>query len=198
MIKLNVKQGSEEWFEARRCVVTASEYSKVITSTGKPSKQQAGYLAALIAEMQTNNTDTFSNHWMERGIILEKDARQFYEMKNNVTVEQVGLIYKDDEKLIACSPDGLLPGRGLEIKCPAYATHKKYLKQNKLPSAYVAQVQGSMWVTGLDKWDFLSYHPDLDPLLITIDKDDDYHKLFTSIMDDFLTILVEKRSDFSI
>ena len=50
----------------------------------------------------------------------------------------------------------------------------QYLLDQKLPTTYIPQVQGSMWITGFDSWDFLSYHPDLEPLLIHVKRNDDY------------------------
>jgi putative phage-type endonuclease len=195
VIKLNVEQGTPEWFEARKDIPTASCYSRIVTATGKKSAQQEEYLKELTSVKEKRS---FQSNWMTRGISLEVEARQFYELKNDVKVEQVGLVFKDSEKLIACSPDGLLPDRGLEIKCPSDRVHSQYLIKSTLPTVYIPQVQGSMFVTGLDRWDFLSYHPDFAPLLITVERDDEYQKLFTKVMNGFLNVLVERRRQMSL
>lgn len=83
--------------------------------------------------------------------------------------------------------------KGLEIKCPAAHTQVKYLFGNKLPTEYILQVQGSMWVTGLDEWDFLSYHPSLPTLLLNVKKDEAIHKALDKYVPPFIKELNEKR-----
>lgn len=172
MITLDLDQGSPEWFEARLGLITASNFDKLITSTGKRSTQSKSYMHKLLAEWLTGTSiSQEANEWMQRGNELEAEARSFYELMTGFDVKQVGLVYADEDKTVSCSPDGLMSDRGLEIKCPAPHTHVSYLLSGKLPSKYVAQVQGSMYVTGLNKWDFLSFHPEMEPLLITVERD---------------------------
>lgn len=187
---LDVPQGSEEWFDARVGKISASNFSKLITSTGKKSTQYTTYQHSLIAEiMMGHKIETHQSEAMKRGTEMEAEARAYYELVTGHDVEEIGLIYKDDTRRVSCSPDGLLSGcpRGLEIKCPLEKTQIKYLLAGKLPSEYVAQVQGSMYVTGLDSWDFLSYHPELPPLLLTVEKDPDFHTALDSIINEFIT-----------
>ena len=168
----NGEQGSQEWLEARMGRITASGMAKIITPTGKPSSSIDGYIAELLVEWQAGEPqETFRSELMERGNELEPEARSWYEMATDTEVEQVGLVYLDDQELIACSPDGL---PGLEIKCPSAAVHVGYLLGGEMPSKYIPQVQCCMWVCGKDSWDFLSYHPNFPPLLKTIKRDDKY------------------------
>jgi hypothetical protein len=145
MITLNVEQNSPEWFEARCGIPTASSFKEIFTSQGKPSASATNYMHKLLAEWLTGSkTEIKQTEWMERGSLMEDEARAWYEFQTGNAVMQVGLVYKDETKMIACSPDGLISyGNGLEIKCPAAHTHVKYLLANKLPSEYVPQVQGS-------------------------------------------------------
>lgn len=194
MIVLNCEQGSDEWFEARCGVATASKFDAIITTTGKASTQAEAYMNSLVAEYFTREKVSIKqNEWMQRGVELEVEARAYYELTTGREVSQVGFILKDDQKLIGCSPDGLMLDRGLEIKCPAPSTHISYLLSGKLPTAYFQQVQGSMWVTGFDKWDFLSYCPNLPPLLLTIEKDAVFHDQLSQAMSDFIEKMQEKK-----
>lgn len=189
---LDVEQGSQEWHDARCGVLSASIFDKVITSKGTLSTQNIGLMNQLIAEKLTGKrVEIKSNDAMLRGIELEPKAREYYEFVTGRVVKEVGLVYKDASEDISCSPDGLpLISLGLEIKCPLAHTHISYLLANKLPTKYTQQVQGSMWVTGLDKWDFLSYHPDMDQqLLITVEKDVEYHKCLDKVLNDFISKL---------
>ena len=50
MIALDLQQGSAEWVKARLGIPTASQFSRIITSTGKLSGQADGYMHELLAE----------------------------------------------------------------------------------------------------------------------------------------------------
>ncbi len=195
MIILDVEQGSEEWFQARCGIPTASCFDKIITPTGKASTQHKAYCNKLVAEYFLKDKISIEqNEWMLRGTELEPEARAYYQIITDINIDEVGLIYKDDNKLISCSPDGIAKDRGLEIKCPAPHTHVEYLLNDRLPTKYIPQVQGSMWVTGLKKWDFLSYHPDLPPLLLTVEADDDFHIKLDDLMKPFVQNILINRS----
>lgn len=165
-------QGSEEWLQARLGVVTASNFSKVFTTTGKLSTSREGLINQLIAENLTNKpTDVFKSDAMARGNELEPQARAMFEVMMGVDIEEVGLIKLRDHE-IGCSPDGLFDDTGIEIKCPLPATHCAYLRSNKLPSTYVQQVQGTMFVLGLERYFFMSFHPEMKPLIIEVKRDE--------------------------
>ena len=176
---LDIEQRSETWFRVRGLIPTASRFDKILTPTGAPSKQAGAYMNELLANWLAGGVtheggDGFISEWMQRGVDLEDEAVAWYEM-TVAEVERVGFCVRDDEQA-GCSPDALLTGheRGLELKCPKASTHVQYLLDQKLPTGYIPQVQGSMWVTGYGSWDFLSYHPDLEPLLIHVERDNNY------------------------
>ena len=174
MIILDVEQGTEEWLQARLGVPTASNYSKIITSTGKPSAQADKYINDLVAQKLTGEIpEMFKSDAMQRGNDLEPQARAYYEFMTDNVVEEVGLILNYDGA--GCSPDGLIgDDGGLEIKCPLGATHVSYLRANKLPTEYVQQVQGCMYITGRSWWDFVSFHPDMESMIIRVERDDEF------------------------
>lgn len=188
------EQGSDEWLLSR--VITASNFGKILTPTGKKSTQSKDYMSKILGQWMTGvSPDSFKSGSMDRGTELEEEAKNYYEFENNCDVETVGLIYKNDKKLISCSPDGLSDERkkGLEIKCPEQNTQIEILLSGEMPLKYIPQVQGAMWVTGLTEWDFLSYHPDMPKLLITVKKDEAYHKLLDTFIYAFLAEMLEKR-----
>lgn len=168
----DLEQGSEEWFASRIGIPTASNFAKILTpKTLKMSAQAKQYAIDIIAE-EYEPSEPLDSEWVLRGIELEDQAREAYEFLKDVKVEQVGIAYKDDSKSVSCSPDGLIPDSGLEIKCPKLTTHINYLLNGTLPDAYIMQVQGSMWVMGLDTYDFMSYHPSAKPFVITVNRDE--------------------------
>jgi hypothetical protein len=176
MIILDHEQGTEAWHLARLGKPSASGFSKLITSTGKPSASAQGYISQLISErIMGAPQETFQNEHMARGTALEPEARETYEFITGNTVDEVGFILGDTEEY-GCSPDGLIgEDGGLEIKCPAPHTHVSYLrKPERMPSKYRQQVQGCLWVTGRSWWDFFSYHPDMPHLLVRVERDEAY------------------------
>lgn len=189
MIILDCEQGSPEWHEARLGIPTASGFSRLMTPTGKPSVSLETYLNELLVEALLGERKLVETPAMARGRALEAEARAWYEFETNREVQQVGFVLRDD-RLVGCSPDGLLPDSGLEIKVPSAATHVAYLLAGGLPSEYRAQVQGCMWLCERDHWDFLSYHPDLPKLLITVPRDDAYIETLSKQV----TALLDKKS----
>lgn len=193
MIILDIDQGSDEWLQARAGIPTASNFDKIVTSKGDPSKSATAYRHKLLGEWLAGPEESFKSDAMDRGNALEGDARSLYSVFRDKDIGQVGLIYKDDTRLVSCSPDGLMDNGGLEIKCPLAHTHIKYLMDNKLPSKYIAQVQGSMYVTGMDTWDFMSYHPKIAPLILTIERDNDYISKMNELIEKFIVKLLIDR-----
>ena len=179
MIVLDCEQGSTEWIRSRLGVPSASMFSKIVTTKGAWSTQADGYINQLIAELLTGETTEVKvTEWMQRGTDLEPFARNFYSLMSGNEVQEVGFC-KHDTLETGVSPDGLIIGTegGLEIKCPTPATHIAYLRAGVLPSKYKQQVQGCMWVTGRDWWDFMSYHERMPALIVRVERDDDYIKL---------------------
>ena len=176
---INVEQRSPEWFEARLGVPTSSNFSKIITMTGKPSTQSKNYMYKLAGEKVSKVIeDSYQNAAMARGIELEDEARQMYQIVSSNAVEEVGFCITEGDMICGASPDGLMGDDGLiEIKCPAVHTHVGYLMDNKLPSEYFQQVQGQLLVTGRKYCDFVSYFPGIKPLIIKVERDEDFLKL---------------------
>ncbi len=171
MIIENVAQGSAEWKHVRLGIPTSSNFNKIITIKGEPSKQKQKYMYQLAAERITGvKEDTYTNAIMERGIMIEAEARNIYEFITENEVEQIGFCYHSDKKLWGCSPDGLIGKDGvLELKSPLSHTHVGYLLSGKLPTDYFPQTQGQILVTGRKYVDFFSFYPGMKPLLIKVE-----------------------------
>jgi hypothetical protein len=113
---------------------------------------------------------------MERGNEREGAARDLFGAIMEVDVKEVGFHLHDDYD-IGCSSDGLFcldSDTGVEIKSPRASTHIKYMRNKKLPTEYMQQVQLSMWLLEVEKYFFFSYHPDLKPLIVEVRRDDEY------------------------
>ena len=180
MIIVNdVIQGSDEWLSLRCGVITASEINNIITSTGRDTKDEKykTYIRQKAGEIISGRTDSsYSGGYMQKGLDMEDEARNMFMMHEFKHVSEVGFIFKDEDKRVGCSPDGLSINSGLEIKCPKISTHIKYLQQSKVPSEYIPQIMFSMYVTDLKYWHFMSYCEGLNPLIIKVSRDDEYIK----------------------
>jgi putative phage-type endonuclease len=178
VIILEHEQGSPEWLASRLGRPSASMFGKLITGSGKPSSSAESYINELIAERLTGRSKPFyTNEHMERGNALEPEAREAYEFITDFEVQETGFIL-DDSGEFGCSPDGLVVDHslGLEIKCPSDSVHVSYLRAGKVPAKYYQQVQGCMWITGRDCWDFMSYHPEMPHLLVRARRNEKFIK----------------------
>jgi len=177
-------QGTQEWLVARCGMPTASNFDKIITMDGKPSRQREKYLYQLAGEKIIGKPEeTYKNDVMQRGQEMEVEARQLYELITGKVVKQVGLCVEGN---YAASPDGLVDDDGLiEIKCPTLATHVCYLLKGELPSDYFQQIQGQLLVTGRKWVDFMSYYPAIKPFIIRVKPDKDFLKALKAELDVF-------------
>jgi len=173
MIAHDCEQRSEEWYALRTGIPTASEFSKLVTSKGEPSKSAATYAITLAAEAYADKPEIDAwegSVFTDRGRELEEKAIALYEFMRGVTVERVGFV-TDDKSEVGCSPDGLVNDDGMvEIKCLKAENHIKailYHKKNgRCPPDYVQQTQGGMMICGRQWCDLVFFHPDLPPLVI--------------------------------
>lgn len=189
-----MEQGSEEWFAARRGIPTASGFKSIITSKGEKSTSASTYMNKLLAEWMVGESEDYQNEWMQRGTELEPEARRWFEFVTGLEVKEEGFLTCLDG-WCGCSPDGLIgEDAGLEIKCPAPQTHIKYLLSGQAPSEYIPQIQGSMYVTGRDKWHFVSYLPGAKNLHIVVERDAEWQEKFDSIIRNFVDKMLEKRN----
>ena len=170
---LTADQYTAEWWEARRGLPTASQFSRIVQGDGSPSTQRKAYLYECAAVRITGiYKPSFTSASMQEGTDREELSRMIYAMEREVVVDEVGFIVSDCGRWGA-SPDGLVGNDGvLELKNPEAHTHIGYLLSGKLPSAYYQQVMGEMFVTGRLWADFCSYSPKLPLFILRVYRDD--------------------------
>jgi len=187
---IDCEQRSQEWFEARLGLPTASNFDKLLTTKGEVSKQRNKYLYRLAGEkVAEQSEETYQNAIMQRGIILEDEARQLYQLITGQEVQTVGFCLANG---YGCSPDGLIGEDGvIEIKCPIASTHVAYLLAGVLPLDYFQQCQGELFVTGRKWVDFMSYYPGIKPLIVRVKRDEKFIKKLKSELKLFCVELKE-------
>jgi len=169
------EQNSPEWFESRIGKWTASFFAKCLSCTGKVSKSASKVNISLIEEFKTGERKTFfQSEAMLRGTKMEPEALKWINDNTEYNFVEVGFF--DSGKGYGCSPDAIDFDKkvGLEMKCPVVTTHDKYLIKNILPTKYISQVQGQLMISGYDKWIFMSYHPDREKMIITVERDEPF------------------------
>lgn len=174
---ITAEQRTPEWFAARLGKATASNFGNVLAA--KTTASYRNYRVRLALERLTGKQeDVFQSDAMKQGVEREPLARIAYEALTGNLVEEVGFCLHDTLDCGA-SPDGLIDAvRGLEIKCPTPGKHCEYLRAKAEPPEYTAQIQGCMWITDRQEWDFVSYCPEFPEnarlIVRTIKRDEAY------------------------
>lgn len=158
----NLIQGSDEWLDQRRGILTASVVGKLITpKTVKPANnpESRGLAELLAAERITGFTEpTFINDDMLRGVEDEPIARAKY-AEHYAPVTEVGFMVEDKWGVkIGYSPDGLVGDDGLiEIKSRRAKVQLSTVLDGKPPLANMAQLQAGLLVSGRKWIDYVSF-----------------------------------------
>lgn len=175
-------QGSTAWFRQRMGKITASELGNLLTGSfeHRTGEMPKTYMYSKLAEAWRGKPLIFTGSWAtEQGELREEQAIPFLALEKEWKINEVGFIETDDGR-IGCSPDGYVGNPenpqpsdfGVEVKCPEPAQHVRYLIEGVLPKAYATQVHGSMFVTGLSKWVFMSYNRGLPPFILEVERDE--------------------------
>lgn len=156
-------QRSQGWRQDRAGRITASRFADVmaIGKRGDYLKARGDYMLQLAFErlsgVPRQEVQGAALYW---GREVEPFALEAYQLKTGQFVESSEFIEHPDFPFIGCSPDGLIGADGgYESKCPySEAVHLETFLHG-MPAEHVAQVQGCMWVTGRQWWDFVSFDP---------------------------------------
>lgn len=170
--------------------ITASEMDALVSPTGKVRESDGvtTYLNQKLCERWIGGPlpSLQGIFDMEQGKLLEERAKPAFTLHTGIEIQNVAFIETDDGR-VGCSPDALIEDScGVEIKCPRMDTHIGYLLAGTLPKQYIAQVQGSMHVTGFKQWHFFSFHRQFPPLHLVIDRDDDFQDAISEALEQFI------------
>ena len=89
----NVTQGSDEWFNLRLGIPSASRFKDLLTPTGKPSASSEKYLNDLLAErLSGKRFETFKSNWMQRGNDLEPEAANVFWLQEDLHCREIGFV----------------------------------------------------------------------------------------------------------
>lgn len=162
-----IQQRSIEWFEQRLGKFTSSELHKLMKSgrskTERFSETAKTYILEKVAEVITGAPKQATGAALEWGIYQEIYAKEVYENTYG-KVEDCGFF--EYNEVFGGSPDGVLEGGIIEIKCPFDTTNHIKNCLAKTPEElkehseeYYFQIQGNLLASGAGFCDFISYDP---------------------------------------
>lgn len=163
-----MEQRTDQWFSARTGRITASRFGDVLA--GKKTKRRMAYIEEVSDGIRGIPKFKENNPWFNHGNDWEPEARGDYAWRrmaagDEITIKEVGIFIHKEYPFISCSPDHAILGDkggkgGGEIKAhKSLDQHLAYI--GKLPAVHKPQVQGCLWITEWDFWDFFSYYKDV-------------------------------------
>jgi len=183
---LDCEQRSLEWFAARAGIPTSSEFATILAKGrgGGESKTRRTYMLKLAGEILTDEpTENYTNQHMERGRIMEGEARAFYAFMTDAEPLPVGFIRNGDK---GASPDALLGDNGLlEIKTKLPHLLIDLILKDDFPPEHKAQCQGQLWVSERDWLDLVVYWPKLPLFVKRVTRDKSYIAALADAVDAF-------------
>ena len=159
----DVVQGTPEWDNLRRGMVTASVVGQLVTAKTlkvAANPESRNLAALLVAERVTGFTDpTYVSDDMERGWEDEPRGIEAYSKDRDVSVQEMGfMVLEGAWGRLGYSPDGLVGTVGLvEVKSRRPKKHLATILADDVPAENVAQIQAGLFVSGRDWCDFISY-----------------------------------------
>lgn len=169
------EQRTDEWNQAHKCRISASEAHKCLM--GKGTKGRRLYVEKIADDLE--GLPDFGDHetapWFIDGIQYESWAIGWYQFNQDVDVKETGFVVHDDYDWIGCSPDGLVGFDDVVLEkgvtfIPSDASYglveakyrkslKSFLKhtEGSFTTAHQAQMQTQMFVTGTEWVDYLNY-----------------------------------------
>lgn len=172
----NVVQGSDEWLELRRGLITASEMKLIITPTFKIANndKEKAHLYELAAQRITGYVEpSYISDDMLRGYEDEIEARQLYSECYH-PVQEIGFITSDRFGFtIGYSPDGVVGDNGL-IECKGrrqkhqLKTLIECVEASIIPDEYIIQCQTGLLVSEREWLDFITYCGGMEMAIIRV------------------------------
>lgn len=195
-------QGSEEWIEQRRGILTASVIGQLITPKTKKVAANADSRSItnlLVAERITGYTEpAYISDDMLRGMQDELAARDLYAQHYKRDVRQVGFYLREEAGWrLGYSPDGVVGDDGLiEVKAPRHKEHLRTVLADDVPAQYMAQCQAALLVTGREWLDYISYSGGMPMWHTRVLPDPAWHEAITAAAEQFETTAAEMTADY--
>lgn len=170
------------WAEDRSVRITASRFGDVLA---RPStKRYRYYMEDLIDSLNGHKKIPKTTPWFDHGREMEDEGLSYYEWLMDSDIEKFGcenpkLCIHPKYDFIGCSPDAFHDYGMVELKSHTSYTEFQKSERAGIPTKYIPQVQGQLWITDRMWCNFVSYYRNGDKRLIHIHMvkpDLEYHK----------------------
>ena len=172
-----IKQRTKEWYSSRIGKFTASGFSNLMArprdKSATWSKSALNYIEKAAAQIYHNDyyirPDSDATRW---GMDHEAQAIREFNEHLSGDISETGFLEHPEIKDIGATPDAFVVNDAgekaiVQVKCPYnQENHRKYLEKisdgnslKKSKSQYYWQIQGEIWVTGVDFGYFVSFDP---------------------------------------
>lgn len=156
-------QRTDKWFADRCGKFTGSRFVDVLARkrNGEPLDAYSRCIWHVVTERISGKPVMGpSGAALRWGVDVEPYARDAYELRTGLIVEQSEFITHPKYAFTGCSPDGLIGiDGGIEMKCPKDEIIHLQRFVEGVPAEYRPQCHGFLWVTGRKWIDFVSYDP---------------------------------------
>ena len=148
----HVEQRSEEWYNIRKNLITASDFGDALGiekfgKKGDPKKfyeKKCGYDPPPVFDS--------SSVFLKWGVMFEEVACNIYKSRTGTHVHEFGIMINPRHPFLGASPDGINDmGVMLEIKCP----FKRKITEDSILKQYYYQIQGQLDACDLTECDFV-------------------------------------------
>ena len=157
----DLEQGTDDWLNARRGLMTSSELSLILTPTLRQANNEKTRTHAyeLAAQRLSGYTEpSYVGDNMLRGWADEIKARDRYSEEIAPVAEVGGMCRDFGSFKLWASPDGFIgDDEGLEVKSRIQKHHLATIASNEVPQEHVLQVQANLLVSGRSVWNYVSY-----------------------------------------
>jgi hypothetical protein len=181
------EQNSPEWVSCRCGIPTASEFGTLLMKgkDGKSeSKTRRTYLLRVAGERITGQVaESYTNPHMERGHIMEAEARDLYAFTYHADLKAVGFMRRGRA---GASPDRLVDDNGLlEVKTKLPHLQLECLLADRCPPEHYDQVQGQLMISGREWCDLISYWPRMPLFRVRVYRDEPHIKKLVAAVEQF-------------
>lgn len=197
-----VEQRSDEWFELRCGVITASEVKHIMTPTGKiaSNDKSRAHVWEIAGQIITGHVEPqYISDDMLRGLFDEGIAADIYN-EHYAPVKNIGFITNDsNDRVKGYSPDGLVGDDGLiEIKSRKQKFQVETIVSNAVPKEHMLQLQAGLLVSEREWIDYISYCAGMPLFVKRVYPDAELQGAITEAIEGFYSEVDDKVKAFNI
>jgi len=200
----DLEQGSGDWLDMRKGIITASNTGKILTPTLKTASNatsRAHFFQLLSERSNPLHEDNYEGWDMQRGKYEEILARNLYS-ETYQPVRECGFITNESFGFkMGCSPDGLVGDDGiLEIKSAKPGIYTRHVMTSMIkgeaPPEHMLQIQSALLVSGRQWCDFIMYCGGHPMAKVTVEPNPVYHDAIIAAGVEIETLLLARKGEF--